>query len=292
MSKEIHKWKQEWAEAMLASNLTPACKVYVYGLFKHMYGDKTEAWPGRNALVAATGLNDSAFARYNRELRDGKWMEITSRKGMSNRYRLLEVPSGAVPVPTDEVSRSDTEGVDVPTSRGPHTFQEGPNTPSNTLSKTTSSNPTTKTESVRGQDFVESPIDTRSESIEDYLSFQPGSAGAGGNPEGMNDVIPCITAPGGVGGESAKDEIPAQRVTPTRGNQREFAPCGCEIKHRRTWHRVQCPQKPKPRPRVVQPIVEREASAEWDTSTPQLAMASGGADERTSHGTTDWTAEW
>lgn len=125
--------KQAWIEAVMAdSNLTPATARYAFGIFKHMFGTKDESFPGAKKIAEATGLNDGHFYKYNKALIEAGYLEVTSRRGTSNIYRLTlptsnggnHLPPVAVGVPRVEVT---------PTSSG------GTNTTSNTTTKTTKS---------------------------------------------------------------------------------------------------------------------------------------------------------
>lgn len=124
-----YKDKQEWIDAVMASNLTPATKVYAYGIFKHMYGNKDDSFPGAKALRNVTGLNDSQFYRYNQALQHAGFIEVTSRKGTSNEYRLIDLTSReGMYLPSDEVG--------VPQERVGGTSTEGTNTTKNTTKDT------------------------------------------------------------------------------------------------------------------------------------------------------------
>lgn len=114
-----YKDKQDWIEAVIADKcLTPATKVYAFGIYKHMYGVKDESFPGAKALTEATGLNDSQFYKYNSALLQAGYLEITPKLGTSNTYRLLlptssegrYLPPQRVGVPPLEVGGTSTEG--------------------------------------------------------------------------------------------------------------------------------------------------------------------------------------
>lgn len=125
-----YKVKQEWMDAVMASDLSPATKVYAYGVFKHMFGIKTDAWPGAKGLSEATGLNDSQFYKYNAALSTAGFIEVTSRKGRSNEYVLV--------LPTSTEGRYlPPERVTLPSERVGGTSTEGTNTTSNTTMDTT-----------------------------------------------------------------------------------------------------------------------------------------------------------
>lgn len=113
-----YKVKQEWLEAVMASDLSPATKVYAYGIFQHMYGNKDSSWPGAKALTGSTGLNDSQFYKYNKALVKAGYLEVTPRKGRSNEY-VLSLPTSTegeyppqleVYPPSEEVTPTSTEG--------------------------------------------------------------------------------------------------------------------------------------------------------------------------------------
>lgn len=114
-----YETKQEWIEAVMAdTTLTPAAKVYAYGIFQHMYGKKDVAWPGAKGLAKTTGLNDSQFYKYNKALKAAGYLEVTSRKGTSNHYQLtlptssegMYLPSVEVTLPSVEVPPTSSEG--------------------------------------------------------------------------------------------------------------------------------------------------------------------------------------
>lgn len=64
----VWKQKQDWMKAVMASNLTPAAKVFAYGVFQHMYGDKLVSNPGSKAMTEVTGLAKSKFSEYRKAL--------------------------------------------------------------------------------------------------------------------------------------------------------------------------------------------------------------------------------
>lgn len=84
-----HKFKQDWIESVMADHTaTPAIKVYAFGVYKHMYGTKTESFPGAKAIMKATGLDDGRFYKYNAWLERSGYLVIDRRPGTHNTYRL------------------------------------------------------------------------------------------------------------------------------------------------------------------------------------------------------------
>jgi hypothetical protein len=131
-----YKDKQDWIEAVMASDLTPATKVYAFGIYKHMYGVKDNSYPGAKAITEATGLNDSQFYKYNQALQQAGFLEVTSGKGKgkghsnaTNVYRLTEPTS-------TEGNPSPSEEVTSPPERVRVTSTEGTNTTKNTTKDT------------------------------------------------------------------------------------------------------------------------------------------------------------
>lgn len=113
-----YETKQGWIEAVMAdTSLTPAAKVYAYGIFQHMYGKKDNAWPGAKALSETTGLNNSKFYVYNKALVEAGYLEVTPRRGTSNEYHLqVPTPTGGTHLPPQGVTPP-PEGV-TPTPTG------------------------------------------------------------------------------------------------------------------------------------------------------------------------------
>lgn len=140
-----HETKQSWIEAVMASDLGLATKVYAFGIFKHMYGTKDNAFPSGKAIAKATGLADGKFYLHNKALADVGYLEVTHRVGRSNLYQLSE-PTHAVGnhLPTNEVG--------VPTEEVTPTHTVGTNTTSKTTKKTSKKKTTTKSASA--------PVDT------------------------------------------------------------------------------------------------------------------------------------
>jgi hypothetical protein len=126
-----YKVKQEWLEAVMASDLSPATKVYAWGVYQHMYGNKTDAWPGAKAIGAATRLDDSKYYLYNQALEDAGFLEVTPRRGRSNEYLLTYPPPEGVGTHPHKGYHPPPEGV-TPTPTG------GTNTIKNLSNKTTS----------------------------------------------------------------------------------------------------------------------------------------------------------
>lgn len=80
--------KQEWLEAVMASNLNAGTKVFAFGVFQHMYGNKTDAWPGTKALEVTTGQSRSKFPGYRKNLFDAGFLTGEVEKGRVYTYRL------------------------------------------------------------------------------------------------------------------------------------------------------------------------------------------------------------
>lgn len=60
--------KQLWIERIMASKLTPAQKVFAFGIWSAMYGDKIESFPGTKYLEGLTNLSRSKFGQHRAEL--------------------------------------------------------------------------------------------------------------------------------------------------------------------------------------------------------------------------------
>lgn len=142
MKKDIYRIKQEWIERVFASELTPAQKVFAFGIFKRMYGDKIESYPDTEYLVADTGLSRSKFSEHRQALFDaGALTGVKDRKARGRQenytYRLNVDWDGEVP-PREDKSPAGT--TNVPPGNG-----EVPSGSSNTSKNTTKSNTTSKT---------------------------------------------------------------------------------------------------------------------------------------------------
>lgn len=187
-----YKDKQEWIEAVMSSDLTPATKVYAFGIYKHMYGLKDDSFPGAKALREATGLNDSHFWKYNQALKEAGFIEVTSRRGTSNEYRLTEVtstrgrylPPEEVGLPPEEVGVTSTGGT---------------NTTKNTSSKTTSKTSST----AAGAPVEDGPSPTLEEvpevewDIDTCLNSQTTTAAADSNLKTATHLPPQEVTPTG-----------------------------------------------------------------------------------------------
>lgn len=146
-----HKEKQGWIDAVMATGLSPATKVYAWGIFKHMYGAKDDSFPGAKALREVTGLNDGHFYKYNKALKDAGFIEVTSRRGTSNTYRLIEgTATGGKYLPPQEVG--------VPPQEVGVTSTGGTNTLKKTIKKTTMEN-------INKSPVADAPVDTLNSEI-------------------------------------------------------------------------------------------------------------------------------
>src|SRR6478735_5443682 len=137
--KAIYNAKEEWLEKVMASSMTPAQKVFAFGVYTHMYGTKLSSYPATDDLIKTTGLNRSKFSEHRQALFDsGCITGIKNRqaRGRQENYTYTlnlnwdgQVPSGDTQVPCgdSQVPSGDTQ---VPTGCS--------NTPSNTPSKTPS----------------------------------------------------------------------------------------------------------------------------------------------------------
>lgn len=79
--------KQNWMDAVMASDLNNATKVFAYGMFKRMYGEKVESYPGTETLEGDTGLHRSKYKNYRDALIKGGWVNA-SMSGRNYVYTL------------------------------------------------------------------------------------------------------------------------------------------------------------------------------------------------------------
>lgn len=131
-----HKEKQEWLEAVMADpDLKPVVKVYAFGVKAHMFGNKDESWPGKEAIHAATNLGTGHYSEYSKALADAGYLEVTPRRGTSNLYRLtLPTPVGG--------NHLHPTGVTVPPTGVTPAPNGGPNPTKNPTKETIKENPT------------------------------------------------------------------------------------------------------------------------------------------------------
>lgn len=187
--------KQEWIEAVMASDLGAATKVYAYGIFKHMYGTKDNAFPSGKAIAKATGLATGKFYLHNKALAEAGFLEVTHRVGRSNLYQLAE--------PTHRSGNHlPTEGVGVPTEGVTPTHRRGTNTTSNTSSKTSKSK-TSKSATAP----VDSPL-IKSENVPSSLVNQTPS---------FEEIVEPLLAERRF---SLQDPIPTDAATPSPDTHR------------------------------------------------------------------------
>jgi hypothetical protein len=102
MENEIYAAKQDWLDRVMASSLRPAQKVFAYGVFKRMYGNKIESFPDTEKLVADTGLSRSKFSEHRQALfESGALTGVLDRKARGRQqnytYRLNLEWDGQVP---------------------------------------------------------------------------------------------------------------------------------------------------------------------------------------------------
>lgn len=150
INEKIYKEKQEWLEKVMASSLTPAQKVFAFGIFTHMYGTKITSYPDTERLIEATGLARSKYSEYRTALFDAGAMTGTKdrkARGRQENYTYTlnlawagQVPSGNVksPVGTSPVLQVPSGDSQVP-SGGSNTTRN--TTTLNTTSKTTTTGP-------------------------------------------------------------------------------------------------------------------------------------------------------
>lgn len=100
--KALYEAKQQWLEKVMASELTPAAKVFAFGIFKRMFGYKIESNPTEKAIIEDTGLSRSKFNDYRMSLQGALIMtKAPSKDGGRDRYTYTlnlnwdgNVPSG------------------------------------------------------------------------------------------------------------------------------------------------------------------------------------------------------
>lgn len=64
MSIQVYKSKAEWLEKVMASDLTPATKVFAWAVFNRAYGDKIESHPGKSTIQEDSHINPSKYKDY------------------------------------------------------------------------------------------------------------------------------------------------------------------------------------------------------------------------------------
>jgi hypothetical protein len=141
-TKLLHKVKQEWLEKVMASELTPAAKVFAFGIFKRMFGTKVVSNPTEKQIVEDTGLSRSKFNDYRMSLQGALTMEkAPSKDGGRDRYTYTlnlnwdgNVPSRDNQCTQKGQSMSPVGTTNVPSGDANTTN----NTTTNTSSKTTS----------------------------------------------------------------------------------------------------------------------------------------------------------
>jgi hypothetical protein len=130
--------KYEWLEAVMASNLSNATKVFAYGIFKHMNGEGT-CFPGEDALMAVVGISRGHFSEYRRVLSEGGWLNMDERKtknGKSYTYSIPQTaPSGEQTAPSGEQTAPSGE------QTAPSGEQTAPSGCANTVSNTSRNTP-------------------------------------------------------------------------------------------------------------------------------------------------------
>lgn len=125
MSNELYEHKQKWMEAVMASDLGAATKVYAWGIFKHMYGNKMNSFPSRKAISAATGLATGKFYLHNQALEEAGFLKVSRRSGKVNLYELMYLPTeGAGTLPQKDTHPTTEEATPA--------HKRGTNTTSNT----------------------------------------------------------------------------------------------------------------------------------------------------------------
>lgn len=70
MNNSIFRKKQMWLDALMASRLTSAQKVFGYSIFKRAYGDKLVSYPATHHVELDTGLSRSKFSSHRQALFD------------------------------------------------------------------------------------------------------------------------------------------------------------------------------------------------------------------------------
>lgn len=68
MSNDIYEHKQQWIERVMASELTPAQKVFAYSIFRRCFGDKLESFPSTQMIEQDTYLARSKFSAHRKAL--------------------------------------------------------------------------------------------------------------------------------------------------------------------------------------------------------------------------------
>ena len=160
------QFKQSWLEDVMASDLAPAAKVFAFGIFQHMYGNKVEAFPGTEALERTTGLSRSKFPTYRKALFEAGFLTGTVIKGRNYTYTLSDMYLEGTSTCTQKEHDMFLEGTThVPTG--------DTNTTSNTSMKTTRES-NNKTPSADAPVVPTSPnVEVREEPEEKVVTTSP-----------------------------------------------------------------------------------------------------------------------